>query len=98
MKDRLQITGEYGVHKELFEIDYITATANPEIKEFKCFACDDGTVTYGRGSLESTNGMKTIRINSVEAYRCDNCNFSAHLPAIDDELRVTILRLEEQKT
>lgn len=95
--DTLKIIDDGDNYEAVFEIDIISATANPETKEFKCIACDDGVVTYGRGHLESSNGSRIIKVNSIEAYRCDSCDFSALLKPVEAELREIITRLELQK-
>lgn len=95
MSERLEIIGK-DTYEEVFQIDVISATVDPEVKEFKCICCENGLVTYGKGSLVSSNGVRTIKVNSVEAYRCDSCDFVAHLEPIETELRQAIEKLETE--
>lgn len=80
--------GEF--YQETIYIDKVQEKGSPNPEKFKCVCCEHGIVKYSNGPIETSNGKRHIIIGSIYAYRCDSCEFSAHLPAIEKEIREII--------
>lgn len=94
-KPWMEIINTPEMYLEIFHIQEVAIpTSEDKEKSYPCKVCNKGMISYKIGPMVSSLGVREIRVNSMPAFRCDNCELVAYPLELDRELE-RLIRIAE---